>query len=232
LRKIDIYLPVIGSIIIIALVAIPLVIGTIDNISSYVAGLAALVTSWISLYFSVIRTALRRPVFKVGMDSHTVVFDPKVGQKTYLRLKVTNIGQSPAKNCVGRLLEVRHADGTFFDFDPFYFFWARQDDIVADFSPVIIYTGDTEYFDVISITHKEKTFKFRVSSRKLTIHTGNKFPVESVYLKIAIYADDMLPYQAWYRVIMNPKSLKEAHLEKVKEPNMTGKKRTTKLVQA
>ena len=222
MRKIDIFLPIIGSLIIIALVAIPLVTGNVDNISSYVAGLAALVTSWISLYFSVIRTALRRPIFKVGADSpHTVVFDPKVGQKTYLRLKVTNVGQSPAKNCVARLLEVRHANGTFFDFDPFYFFWARQDDVVADFSPITIYTGDTEYFDVISITHKEKTFKFRVSSRKLTIHTGNKFPVESVYLKIAIYADDMLPYQAWYQVIVNPKLLKEAHLGKVKEPKMT-----------
>lgn len=215
MRRVDVYLPILGSAIIIVLVSIPLVTQSVENIPTYLAGLAALVTSWISLYFSVIRQALRRPNLVIEPDTDTALFDEEKGARTYLRLKVTNAGKSVAKNCVGRLVQLASQEGEPIRYDPLYFFWARQDDEVVDFAPVNIYAGDSEFLDIAGVRHKEKTVKFRISSRKQPLPLGKVFPLEAFFVKVAVYGDDIVPMQSWYQIIIDNESLQKSTLVKV-----------------
>jgi hypothetical protein len=219
MRRIDVYIPIIGSVVIIVLVSIPLITQSVDNVPTYLAGLAAVVTSWISLYFSVVRQTLRRPNLKTEPDVETALFDKKEGKKTYLRLKITNTGKSVAKNCVGRLVQLVDEDGKSIRYDPLYFFWARQDDELVDFAPVNIYAGDSEYLDIAGIRHKEKIVKFRISSRKQPLPLGKVFPLKSYFVKVAIYGDDIVPLQEWYRIIVNKDAMQNSTLIKVKSPS-------------
>lgn len=224
MKRFDVFVPVLGSIVIIALISIPFVTGSVKDYQSYLVGLAAVVTSWISLYFSIIRQALRKPAIRLETNAGTITLDPKEGQKTYLRLKVTNFGQSIAKNCVGRLLEVYDEDNKNIQYDPLYFFWARQNDEDVGFHPVNIYPGDAHFLDVIRIGHKDQNFKFRVSTLGQPLPSGKYLPMKSYIVKIAVYADDMEPFQAWYQIKLNKGSLKDSYLERVKETNLRLKK--------
>ena len=125
MKRIATFVPIAVSILIIIIVSIPLIMGTIENIYAYLAGLAGLIASWIGLYSSVIRPVLRKPEVSLEPITSTVVFEPEEGSKTYLRMKVTNIGLTAAKNCVGRILELRDEDSKQIQYDPLYFFWAR-----------------------------------------------------------------------------------------------------------
>jgi hypothetical protein len=218
MKRIDVVVPILGSVVIIVLVSIPLITRSVENVPTYLAGLAVIVTSWISLYFSVIRSVIRRPVLKTEVNSGTIIIEKKEGLKTYLRLKITNSGQMVAKNCVGRLLEIRDHLGNPVQYDPLYFFWARQDDVNVDFSPVQIYAGDSEYLDTVRIGHKEKTLKLRLSTKRQFVPQGVYFPLDDYYLLIGVYADDAVPYREWYQVVVNHESLSDSYLKKAKSP--------------
>src|SRR5215207_978806 len=110
MKKIATFVPIAVSILILTVVSIPLIMGAVENIYTYLAGSAGLIASWIGLYSSVIRPVLRKPEVSLEPITSTVVFEPEEGLKTYLRLKVTNIGLTAAKNCVGRILELRDED--------------------------------------------------------------------------------------------------------------------------
>jgi len=220
MKRIDTFVPIAGSILIMTLVSIPLILGTVENIPTYLAGLAALITSWISLYFSVIRQVLRRPVINLEPSTSTVVFEPEEGSKTYLRLKVTNIGQTAAKNCVGRILELRDQENKQISYDPLYFFWARQNDNKdVGHHPITIYSGDSEYLDIARVAHNDMNFKLRVSTMNQRLPEGKYMPIKQYFIKIAIYADDMSPFQAWYQMRVNTKSLSDTYLQLVKAPS-------------
>jgi hypothetical protein len=218
MRKLEIFIPILGSILLLAGYSYPLLVGKVTDVGTYLASLAAIVISWITLYYSLLRPLLRKPVFKLEPNAGTVTFDPKDGQKTYLRLRVTNIGTTAAKNCVGKILEIRDEDKNIIPYDPLHFFWARQNDEDVGFHPVNIYSGDAEFLDIARIGHKNQNFKFRVSTLGQPLPSGKYLPMKSYYFKLALYADDMEPFQTWYQVKLNKGSLKDTVLEKVKEP--------------
>jgi len=220
--RIATFVPIAVSILIITLVSIPLLVGAIEDIYAYLAGLAGVIASWIGLYSSVIRPVLRKPEVRLEPMTSTVLFEPEEGSRTYLRMKVTNIGLTAAKNCVGRIVELRDEDNKQIPYDPLYFFWARQNDDVG-YRPVTIYTGDSEFLDIARVSQRDMDFKLRVSTLGQPLPAGTLYmPIKQYFLKIAIYADDMSPFQAWYQVIVDPSSLKDTELRFVKEP---GKKK-------
>lgn len=218
MRRIDVWLPIIVSLVLIAVVSVPIINGSVDKMAEYGAGVAALVTSWIGLYFSVIRSAMRRPVLKAESNSGTIVIEKKEGRKTYLRLKVSNTGQTVARNCVGRLLEIRDHLGKPIQYDPFYFFWARQDDVNVDFTPSQIYAGDADFMDIVRIRHKDRTVKLRISTKGQFVPQGVYFPLEEYYLLVGIFADGTIPCRAWYQVAVDFECLENSYLKKVKFP--------------
>jgi len=219
MKKIATFVPIAVSILILTVVSIPLIMGAVENIYTYLAGSAGLIASWIGLYSSVIRPVLRKPEVSLEPITSTVVFEPEEGLKTYLRLKVTNIGLTAAKNCVGRILELRDEDNTQISYDPLYFFWARQNDENVKDHPVTIYSGDSEYLDIARIAQKDMNFKLRVSSMGQPLPGGKYMPIKQYFIKLAIYADEMSPFQAWYRVNVNTSFLKDAYLQVMKEPD-------------
>lgn len=83
---------------------------------TYVIALAALAISGLGLYLSILRPHyLLKP--KLNFETN-VQFSPPTSQEMqqgaqnswFLRLKISNNGLMPAKNCIGRLIEVRDHD--------------------------------------------------------------------------------------------------------------------------
>lgn len=130
--------------------------------------------AWFSLCFtfdqSVLREHLRKPRLKTDPQFQYSLPTKEeeargVPPSIFLRLCVSNWGKSPARNCVGRLLEVHRSNNTKITvFDPLPLYWARQSE-PEKYQPKDIYGhGDYEYLDVAQATQAGgiDVFKLRI----------------------------------------------------------------------
>jgi hypothetical protein len=119
-------------------------------------------------YISVIRPWLTRPRIELIPEmrpAYSPKEDETSGGSWSLRILVGNSGVSTAKNCVGRLIEVRDSNGDNLQkFEPITLFWQRQGGTGASFKPVdIAGQGDYWVLDVAKIEKGEEiSLKFRV----------------------------------------------------------------------
>ncbi len=124
------------------------------------AGVALLVSIALG-YIATVERLLRKPYLASFLPDPqcSKPSDENDAASWFIRVGVVNYGLTPAKECVGRLLEVRSADGQHLaKFDPLTLFWARQDRENTGFSPAVIQGGgDFEYLDIAQVKRADTT---------------------------------------------------------------------------
>ena len=153
------------DIVIVLILIIALVAGVIQvNNVAFVISLTALLLSGFNFYFNVYRPRyLLKP--ELHWEPNCQISPPTpderkndgAGISWFLRLKIVNDGLTPAKNCVGRLIEVRDKNNKQLDrFDPFNLYWSRQNNL-NQFAPVDIQgNGDFFFLDVVQVKEVDR----------------------------------------------------------------------------
>lgn len=183
--------------------------------ASLIGSLTALVLSAIGFYLTVLRPFFRRPRLELSTNtqwSAPTYEEEQTGDKGswFIRLRIVNNGQTPAKSCVGRLIEVRTAEKKRLEkFDPLSLYWARQNEKTG-FSPIDIQGyGDFFFLDVAKFTDKEadSIFSLRAvipSGKRLITESGQPPDVglnpESYFVRIGIYADGAYIKPTWFKI--------------------------------
>jgi hypothetical protein len=126
----------------------------------------------------------------------------------FIRLCIKNEGQLPAKNCLGRLIEVRRGDGTPIKrFDPLNLYWARQDK-PDNFKSVDI-QGDNDHFflDLAQVKEDKQILSLRVVIPKGQIliaeegyPTDPDLPPGTYFLLVGIYSEGASIKPTWFKV--------------------------------
>lgn len=150
----------------VALLAINAFVWGMRSRSDFVSA-SALALSIVVGYVGTIRPLLRKPRLALFIDDRVPCSPPVTVNDTpswFLRVGVVNCGLTPARDCVGRLLEVRTAESERLPkFDPLTLYWARQDNDHTGFSPVVIQGGgDFEYLDVAQVKKGTTPVELRV----------------------------------------------------------------------
>jgi len=112
--------------------------------------------SLIVFYSTNIRPWINKPKLQINVPAKAQL-SPSGGKgsdSVFIRLKISNIGVTTAKNCTGRLLQVRDNNNKPIEkFDPLPLYWARQSK-EEQYKPVDIQgNGDSYFLDVAQI-HK------------------------------------------------------------------------------
>jgi hypothetical protein len=145
--------------------------------------------------------------------SDPTVEEIEIGAKRrwFIRLKVVNSGQHPAKKCVGRLIEVRNEKGKKLDrFDPLNLYWARQDR-PESFNPIDIQgNGDLFFLDVAQVKEAENVLSLRVvipERHRLILEPDlpqqPDFPPGTYFFRIAVYAEGTYIKPTWFMISWN-----------------------------
>jgi len=180
-----------------------------------IAGIALAVSIAVA-YVASIEPLLKKPrlaLFKVDVRcSPPDALDDMASW--FLRVGIVNYGLTPATDCVGRLLEVRTAEGEqLMKFDPLTLFWARQDKNGGGFSPVVIQGGgDFEYLDIAQVK-KSNTAPVELRVVIPPAMTLTKCPDDhpspgtgpvlkggTYYLLIGVHADDAYVKPSWFEI--------------------------------
>ncbi len=179
--------------------------------------LGALGISGANLYLTVLRPRfIMRPSLNWEIDiqpsppTSDEVKNYSAKMSWFMRLKIVNNGLTPAKNCVGRLVEVRDKDGKRFDrFDPFNLYWARQNDL-NNFRPIDIQgNGDFFFLDVAQVKEAEKEYpiclRVVTPGGRLVLDSnpgeGPNLPSSIYDVCIGIYAEDATYIEpAWFTI--------------------------------
>ena len=66
-------------------------------LSEPITTMITMTASWIALYFATMRPWFRQPILKHSPNAGTATFDLEEGPKTFLRLRIQNIGQQTEK---------------------------------------------------------------------------------------------------------------------------------------
>ena len=173
----------------------------------------AFILSVAGFYLAVLDPLLRRPRLVVSAETPAWTPDdekdrPETLASQVIRLKITNYGQSPARNCIGRLIEVRTIDGRHVQrFDPFTLYWSRQNDQTG-FNPVNIQGyGDFYFLDVAQVPSPDGRYDFRVVLEPAASPTldgsqpeGAKLEPGLYFVRIGIYAEGVRIAPIWFKL--------------------------------
>ncbi len=217
----DIFVCVIWIVVLVILGFIRLNLGLCISIFS-------LLISGTSIYMTALRPILKAPKLEIWEEVQRS--EPTKGEKGqgwetswFIRLKVINKGQLPAKKCVGRLIEVRNEDKSPIKrFDPLHLYWARQDKI-DNFQPLDIQTkGDFLFLDLIQFKEHENEFSMRVvipSGQRLITELNlpekPDLPVGTYFVRIAVYGENTYIEPTWYKLSVQSENTDESpcHIE-------------------
>lgn len=183
---------------------------------AFIIALTALALSGFNFYFSLYRPKyLLRPMlcFECNVQhSPPTPNEQKSGIQSswFLRLKIINRGLTPARKCVGRLIEVRDNNGKRLDrFDPFNLYWGRQNQL-NPYCPIDIQgNGDFCFLDVAQVTEADKNnpIDLRIvdAGGRLVLDSnvgeGKKLPPGTYHLCIAVYSEeDVFIEPTWFTV--------------------------------
>jgi hypothetical protein len=142
------------------------------------------------------------------------------GKDVYLQIKVTNSGQRPATNCVGRLLEIRNEKGEELEgFSQTELYWEYQNqNQEAKFKPITIYpNGFEKNLDVAGYFLTDKgngdrriglrTFTGEQPTSYGSYQVGRIYPNQgnqTYYARIALYADEnVVTEPVWYELLFS-----------------------------
>jgi len=186
-----------------------------EDALSLLIGLAALASSWLGLYLAALRPFFTRPRLKYSCSVQRS--DPKEAESQqgwkpswFLRLRVANKGETPARNCVGRLLELRAGGRRIESFDSLNLYWMRQSKPEA-FQPVDIQgQGDFFWLDVAQIKKSENTLSMRVMipcGDRLVLDPdfpdAPDLPPGEYFARIGVYAEGTYIRPVWFRIEWN-----------------------------
>lgn len=177
-----------------------------------IISLVALTFSGIGLYLTSVRPFLRRPRLKPSTniqrsDPTDADMRQGAGRSWFIRLRIENTGQSAAKSCVGRLIEVQREGRGIERFDPLNLYWARQSE-PAHFQTVDIQGNrDFFYLDVAQIAEAGNRLSLRVvipEGQRLALSPGlpigPELPEGTYFVRIGIYAEGAYIEPTWFKL--------------------------------
>ncbi len=154
-------------------------------------------------YLGVVDPLLRRPRLELSLEHLAPLQTASLAPETrpaLPRLKIANYGQSAARLCVGRLLELWSGDGQpVAGFSPQTLCWSHQRD-PRDHSPVTIQGfGDCYYLDLAVYDQERDALVFRYTSESAASESAMVVP-EIVFLRLGIYADGVRHTPTWWKI--------------------------------
>jgi hypothetical protein len=172
----------------------------VDAIGSFVAALVAL---FVVIYFEIWKAKRDRPKLTIEYDNadpqcHRLAAQGPVGGKPsyFIRLKIVNTGNAPAKECVGRLAAIANEDGTFrSDWDISSLIWTAQETPQPKYLSA---KGDYSFLDVVWTVQGERIFRIRTDSTPRAIKL--EYEPGQYYFQIKVYAEKAEPIEQWFRV--------------------------------
>jgi hypothetical protein len=209
--------------IVFSLLIVLLLVGMLSSIldwptlfkSSPAEGLSSILALAIG-YISAIKPWLTRPRIKLIPEmrpAYSPKEDETSGGSWNLRIFVGNSGVSTAKNCVGRLIEVKDRNGNRLQkFEPITLFWQRQDGTGVPFKPVDI-AGYGDYW-VLDVAKIEKGDEISLKLRVVLDMVMAKFPDNNPFspgrephlrdntydILIGVQADNAYARPQWFRI--------------------------------
>ena len=163
-------------------------------------------------YLGVLDPLLRRPRLIVSSDPSVSSPSPAPAtpdpQPIRLRLKIANYGQTPAYNCLCRLIELRTGDGQpVASFAPQTLCWAQQRN-PQDVRPVTIQGyGDCSYLELAEYTQRDDRLCFRYAGIAGTPQeTGDpmseapQLVPANAFVRLGIYADGVRNPPIWLQI--------------------------------
>ena len=167
-------------------------------------------------YITTIRPALRKPKLKLIHEENEQYWSPMLdgsdGGSWSLRMQVVNCGLNPARNCVGRLIDVYDVQGKRLKkFDPLTLYWQRQGGTQIGFEPIDIQGyGDFAILDIAKVEKKGAVpIELRVvlnsdlaSFPESYPSPGNKPNLREgiYYIRVGIHADDVSIQPSWFEI--------------------------------
>lgn len=127
----------------------------------------------------------------------------------FIRLRIENSGESPARNCFGRLLKASDKAGKQLTrFDSLDLYWTRQDRPENYTRIDVRENGDFAYLDIAQIKEAENILSLRVlipdEHRLVVTHESIQNPENlspgTYYLCIAVYADNASIDPTWFKI--------------------------------
>ncbi len=194
-----------GLVVVLVIIFVVVGIWRAQSMATFIS-LLALTLSIPNIYLSLYRPKyLSKPILSFESNvqysppTEEELKDPNTKSSWFLRLKIINKGIKPANNCVGRLIEVRDSHNIRFDrFDPFYLYWARQND-PSKYSPVDIQgNGDFFFLDIAQVKEVDRNnpIELRIvdPGGRLVLDSnvgkGKKLPPGIYHLYIGIYSEE------------------------------------------
>jgi hypothetical protein len=116
----------------------------------------------------------------------------------WVRLRIRNMGRSPAINCLGRMLEIRDEGGAILErYDPETLAWRG-----VDRGPIVLSPGDFEYLDVWLTTKDSSDMLLRIYDYT---DRGGQFGFKpgGYMIRISIFADNAKPKSQVFSVTWN-----------------------------
>ena len=169
--------------------------------------IAALVALFTVIFIEILKPWRKRPILKIEFEdkypyckySDTDDFEG-MGMLTgyWVRLRIRNIGRSPALNCIGRMLEIRDGRGMWLQqYDPETLDWRG---IIS--GPITLAPDDFEYLDIWLTAKGISDMRLRVRDRT---PRGGVFDFRpgNYVIKIIIISDNAKPVSQTYRVDWN-----------------------------
>ena len=131
----------------------------------------------------------------------------------YVRIKVTNTGNTVAKRCVGKLVKVMNNDGgELSDYDPAALPWVGTDIEEAPFRAIDLNKGECEYLNVVYT--RNDVGNMAIIWKDVIPRGAADYLRQGQYiLHIAIYIDNVKPTSSKYRLTVGSGDYQDIKLE-------------------
>lgn len=167
-------------------------------------------------YITTIRPALRKPELRLIPEEDEQYWSPtndgSDGGSWSLRMRVVNCGLNPARNCVGRMIDIYDVQSKRLKkFDPLTLYWQRQDGTHTKFEPIDIQGyGDIAILDIAKIEKREAVpIKLRVVLNLDLANFPESYPSPGnkpnlregiYYIRVSIHGDDVNIQPSWFEI--------------------------------
>lgn len=178
----------------------------------WLAGMGTLALAAITFHIEIVRPRRNKPEFHIDFRNEEpycravpevvdATVDPISTTPSYwIRLKVSNVGKSVAKKCVGKLVRVMTADGSeLVNYDPVALHW-----VGTEFGRPMLHVDlnhtEYEYLDVLH-TRQDRPSQALICRDTSLRGVPDSLPPGEFILQITIYGENVEPESKKFRLI-------------------------------
>ena len=202
----------------------------------WLAGIGTLVLALITFVVAIVKPWWNKPRFSLEFDNKepyckeaeisgdvtvpygkqivTLVSEKRV-QGYWLRLKVTNVGRSVAKRCVGKLVKVMDESGKELkDYDPMILHWVGTRQNEVPLSPIDLNQKEHEFLDLI-YTRDDMPEAAFICTDIVPRGIPKSFKPGEYLVQLTVYGDNVNPEPKRFRLHWGASDFKDIRLQEI-----------------